>query len=135
MDRATMAAGLEVRAPFLDPVLVELAATIPSSLKLSGWRTKYILKAALAGILPPTVVWRRKQGLGVPIAAWLRGPLRHVMESHLAALTRRGLVDATAVARLAAEHVDGRRDHRKILWALMMLDAWCDHYLPHERWT
>jgi len=135
MDRATMAAGLEVRAPFLDPALVELAATIPSSLKLRGWRTKHVLKTALAGILPPSVVWRRKQGLGVPIAAWLRGPLRHVMESQLAALTRRGLVDAIAVAQLASEHVDGRRDHRKILWALMMLDAWCDHYLPHERWT
>ena len=135
MDRATMAAGLEVRAPFLDPALVELAATIPSSLKLRGWRTKYILKTALAGILPPSVVWRRKQGLGVPIAAWLRGPLRGVMEDRLAALTRRGLVTPSAVARLASEHVDGRRDHRKILWALMMLDAWCDHYLPHERWT
>src|SRR5262249_62039116 len=98
MDRATMAAGLEVRAPFLDPALVELAATIPSSLKLSGWRTKYILKTALAGILPPSVVWRRKQGLGVPIAAWLRCPLRGAMEDPLAALTRRALVTPRAVA-------------------------------------
>jgi len=135
MDRASMAAGLEVRAPFLDPALVELAATMPSSLKLHEWRTKYILKNALRGVLPPSVVWRRKQGLGVPIAAWLRGPLRDVMASRLAAVSRRGLVDPSAVTRLAAEHVDGRRDHRKILWALMMLDAWCDHYLPHDRWT
>jgi len=57
------------------------------------------------------------------------------MESRLAALSRRGLVESTAVARLAAEHVAGRRDHRKIVWALMMLDAWCDHYLPDDRWT
>ena len=135
MDRATMAAGLEVRAPFLDPALVELAATIPSSLKLRGWCTKYILKHALNGVVPPSVVQRRKQGLGVPMAAWLRGPLRAVMESRLAALSRRGLVESTAVARLAAEHVAGRRDHRKIVWALMMLDAWCDHYLPDDRWT
>jgi len=135
MDRATMAAGLEVRTPFLDPALVELAATIPSSLKLRGWCTKYILKHALSGVVPPSVVHRRKQGLGVPMAAWLRGPLRAVMESRLAALSRRGLVESTAVARLAAEHVAGRRDHRKIVWALMMLDAWCDHYLPDDRWT
>src|SRR5215831_15875881 len=135
MDRATMAAGLEVRAPFLDPTLVELATTIPSSLKLRGRCTKYILKQALAGILPADVVHRRKQGLGVPMAAWLREPLRRVMESRLAALSRRGLVESTAVARLAAEHVAGRRDHRKIVWALMMLDAWCDHYLPDDRWT
>src|SRR5437899_1859186 len=57
MDRASMAAGLEVRAPFLDPALVELAATVPSRLKLHGWRTKHILKRALTEILPPTVVW------------------------------------------------------------------------------
>ena len=135
MDRATMAAGLEVRAPFLDPTLVELATTIPSSLKLRGRCTKYILKQALAGILPADVVHRRKQGLGVPMAAWLRGPLRHVMESRLTALSRRGLIESATVARLAFEHVAGRRDHRKILWALMMLDAWCDHYVPHDRWT
>src|SRR5438093_10539674 len=135
MDRASMAAGLEVRAPFLDPALVELAATVPSRLKLHGWRTKHILKRALTEILPPTVVWRRKQGLGVPLAAWLRGPLRDVMESQLARLSRRGLVDAAAVARLASAHVGGRRDHRKILWSLLMLDAWLDHYLPRDRWT
>src|SRR5438552_2806859 len=137
MDRASMAAGLEVRAPFLDPALVELAATIPSELKLNGWTTKYILKSALEGILPPTVIRRRKQGLGVPIAAWLRGPLRGGVESRLAParVRRRGLFAPTTVARLVSDHVDGRRDHRKILWALLMLDAWCDHYLPHERWT
>ena len=137
MDRASMAAGLEVRAPFLDPALVELAATIPSELKLNGWTTKYILKSALEGILPPTVIRRRKQGLGVPIAAWLRGPLRGVMESRLAParVRHRGLFDPTAVTRLVSAHVEGRGDHRKILWALLMLDAWCDHYLPHERWT
>ena len=137
MDRASMAAGLEVRAPFLDPALVELAATIPSELKLNGWTTKYILKSALEEILPPTVIRRRKQGLGVPIAAWLRGPLRGVMESRLAParVRHRGLFDPTAVTRLVSAHVEGRGDHRKILWALLMLDAWCDHYLPHERWT
>ena len=137
MDRASMAAGLEVRAPFLDPALVELAATVPSGFKLRRWTTKYVLRRALAEILPPTVIRRRKQGLGVPIAAWLRGPLRDVMESRLAAarVRHRGLFDPTAVTRLVSEHLDGRRNHRKILWSLMMLDAWCDHYLPHERWT
>ena len=137
MDRASMAAGLEVRAPFLDPALVELVATVPSGFKLRRWTTKYVLRRSLAEILPPTVIRRRKQGLGVPIAAWLRGPLRDVMESRLAAarVRHRGLFDPTAVTRLVSEHLDGRRNHRKILWSLMMLDAWCDHYLPHERWT
>jgi asparagine synthase (glutamine-hydrolysing) len=136
MDRASMAAGLEVRAPFLDPALIELAGRIPGRLKLRGWTTKYILKRALAGTLPMAIVQRRKQGLGVPIAAWLRGPLRGVMETRLAParVRHRGLFEATTVAQLVAEHLDGRRNHRKILWALMMLDAWCDHYLPHQCW-
>src|SRR3989475_5238929 len=137
MDRASMAAGLEVRAPFLDPALIELAGRIPGRLKLRGWTTKYILKRAVAGTLPMAIVQRRKQGLGVPIAAWLRGPLRDVMETRLAParVRHRGLFDAATVARLVAEHLDGRRNHRKILWALMMLDAWCDHYLPRQCWT
>jgi asparagine synthase (glutamine-hydrolysing) len=137
MDRASMAAGLEVRAPFLDPALIELAGRIPSRLKLHGWTTKHILKRALTGILPAAIVQRRKHGLGVPIAVWLRGPLRDVMEARLAPtrVRRRGLFDPTVVARLVAEHLDGRRNHRKILWALMMFDAWCDHYLPQQCWT
>jgi asparagine synthase (glutamine-hydrolysing) len=136
MDRASMAAGLEVRAPFLDPALIELAGRIPGRLKLRGWTTKYILKRAVAGTLPMAIVQRRKQGLGVPIAAWLRGPLRDVMETRLAParVRHRGLFEATTVARLVAEHLDERHDHRKILWALMMLDAWCDHYLPRQCW-
>jgi asparagine synthase (glutamine-hydrolysing) len=68
--------------------------------------------------------------------AWLRGPLRGVMETRLAParVRRRGLFDATAVTQLVAEHLDGRRSHPKVLWARMMLDAWCDHYLPHQCW-
>jgi hypothetical protein len=61
--------------------------------------------------------------------------LRDVMESRLARLSGRGLVDGAAVARLASAHTGGRRDHRKILWSLLMLDAWLDHYLPRDRWT
>ncbi len=112
-DRATMAAGLEVRAPLLDHRLVELAGRMPTRLT------------------------RRKQGLGVPIASWLRGPLRPMLDERLAParLASRGLFEPTTVARLITEHVGGRRNHRKILLALLMFDAWCDHYLPHARWA
>jgi len=137
MDRASMAAGLEVRAPFLDHAMVELAGRIPSRHKICGWTTKLVLKRALQGRLPDTVIHRRKQGLGVPIATWLQGPLRGVLEERLAPerLSKRGLFEPGVVGRLIAEHVTGRRNHRKILWALMMFDAWCDHYLPGERWA
>ena len=136
-DRATMAAGLEVRAPLLDHRLVELAGRMPTHLKLRGWTTKHILKRAAAGLLPATTITRRKQGLGVPIASWLRGPLRPVLDERLAParLASRGLFEPATVARLITEHVGGHRNHRKILWALLMFDAWCDHYLPHARWA
>jgi len=137
VDRASMACGLEVRAPFLDPPLIDLARRIPSSVKLRGWTTKYILKRALENDLPREVLTRRKQGFGVPLDRWLRGPLRPRMEEWLAPdrLARQGLFQPRAVSRLVAEHLTGGRNHRKVLWALMMFQAWCDHYLPGRRWT
>jgi asparagine synthase (glutamine-hydrolysing) len=136
-DRAAMAASVEVRAPLLDHTLVELACRMPNRLKLRGLTTKYILKRAAGDLLPSGIITRRKQGLGVPIAAWLRGPLRDVLHERLSAarLTRRGLFEPAPVAQLISEHVAGRRNHRKVLWALLMFDAWCDRYLPNERWT
>lgn len=137
VDRASMACGLEVRAPFLDPPLIDLACRIPSSLKLRGWTTKYILKRALRNDLPQEVLHRRKQGFGVPLDAWLRGPLRGALQERLEPerLARQGLFEASTVSRLTAEHLGGLRNHRKILWALMMFEAWCDHYLPGRQWT
>jgi asparagine synthase (glutamine-hydrolysing) len=134
-DRATMAAGLEVRAPLLDHKLVELAGRMPTRLKLRGWTTKHVLKRAAAALLPSTIITRRKQGFGVPIADWLRGPLRSLLDERLAPdrIASRGLFEPATVDRLITEHVTGRRNHRKILWALLMFDAWCDHYLPHGR--
>jgi len=137
VDRASMACGLEVRAPFLDPALVDLAGHIPGPLKLRGWTTKYILKAAVRDLVPGTVLRRRKQGFGVPLGPWLRGPLRSILQERLAPerVANVGLLDPKMTTRLVAEHVEGRADHRKILWALLMLDAWREHYLPRERWT
>jgi asparagine synthase (glutamine-hydrolysing) len=74
VDRASMACGLEVRAPFLDRPLVELAGRIPSPFKMARWQTKAIVKHALRGLLPDAILARRKQGFGVPIAQWLRAP-------------------------------------------------------------
>lgn len=137
VDRASMACGLEVRAPFLDHALVELAGQIPAHLKLHGWNTKHILKRALQGVLPREITRRRKQGFGVPIAAWLRGPLRRPLEEMLSSerVAHRGLFDPATTRQLVAEHVAGQRDHRKILWGLMMFDSWCDRYLPGARWA
>src|SRR5262245_61371707 len=76
MDRATMAHGLEARSPFLDHVLMEYAATLPPSFKLSGTHKKRVLKASLRGLLPEAVLDRPKMGFCVPLATWFRGELR-----------------------------------------------------------
>jgi asparagine synthase (glutamine-hydrolysing) len=136
MDRATMAHGVEARAPFLDPDLVALTCAMPSSLKLRGVTTKYVLKRALRGRLPDAIIDRRKQGFGVPLAQWFRGPLRDVLEDtlHPDRLRRVGLLDPDGVGRLVAEHASGRRDHRKILWTLLAFERWRDAYLPSATW-
>jgi asparagine synthase (glutamine-hydrolysing) len=136
VDRASMACGLEVRAPFLDHAMVELAGRIPTSLKVRGLRTKVILKDALRGVLPSPILERRKQGFGVPIAPWLRGPLRGVLEEWLRPerVAKVGLFEPAAVTRLVDEHVSGRRNRAKILWALLVFDAWRERYLPGASW-
>jgi asparagine synthase (glutamine-hydrolysing) len=137
VDRASMACGLEVRAPFLDRPLVELAGRIPSPFKMARWQTKAIVKHALRGLLPDAILARRKQGFGVPIAQWLRGPLRPALEERLA--PRRvagiGLFNPAAIARLTGEHLEGTADHWKVLWALLIFDAWRERYLPTDRWS
>ena len=132
-----MACGLEVRAPFLDRPLVELAGRMPSTLKLKGWRTKHILKRVLKGLVPDAILARRKQGFGVPLGPWMRGPLRRTLETRLASeeVARIGLFDAGTTCRLVAEHVSGARNHEKILWCLLMFDAWRERYLPGVRWS
>ena len=137
VDRASMACGLEVRTPFLDRALVELIGRIPADLKLAGWQTKYILKRALRGLLPEAILARRKQGFGVPIGQWLRGPLRHTLEERLAParVARLGLFNPATTTRLMTEHVEGLRDHWKVLWALLIFDAWRARYLPGAQWS
>jgi asparagine synthase (glutamine-hydrolysing) len=137
MDRGTMAYGVEARAPFLDPDLVELACAMPPAVKVKGWATKYALKRALAGRLPREILTRRKQGFGVPIAQWLRGPLRPLLEEKLdpARLVRVGLLDPGRAGALVAEHVAGARDHRKVLWSLLVFELWREAYLPGATWT
>jgi len=132
-----MGRALEVRAPFLDPAFVELVCSMPSSMKLNGWETKHVLKRALRGRLPNPILERRKQGFGVPVARWLRGPLRPLLEETLAPERLRavGLFDAERVAELVSEHLGDRRDHRNVLWTLLIFEQWREAYLPGERWT
>jgi asparagine synthase (glutamine-hydrolysing) len=131
-DRASMACSLEVRVPLLDRRVVELAAQLPMRLKLRGLTTKYVLKRALADILPAQTLARPKKGFGIPVGHWLRGELRPLLRDVCGpdALRRGGLFRPETVERLIIEHEDGRRDHRKKLYTLLAFQLWALRYLP-----
>jgi asparagine synthase (glutamine-hydrolysing) len=126
VDRASMAASLEVRAPFLDHTLVEFVTSLPIGLKLRGLTTKYILKRAMQGYLPAKVTHRAKKGFGMPVARWVNKELRPLVRDTFAPerMRRRGLFNAEYVQRLLAEHSAGRADHRKLIWTLLMFEMW-----------
>ena len=131
VDRASMACGLEVRAPFLDADLVDSIQALPASYKYGRGQTKRLLKSAVSTRLPGSILNRPKKGFGIPVARWLRGPLAPLMASLLAPdrLARQGIFCPIEVARRIGEHQNGVRDHRKPLWTLLMFQLWHDHWL------
>jgi asparagine synthase (glutamine-hydrolysing) len=124
-DIASMAHGLEVRCPFVDPALVAGSAAIPGEWKIEGRRTKAILRDAFRDLLPAEVLEGKKRGLGVPLDAWMRGPLRAMRDEHLRdrGARVRSVLDAAEIDRLVREQDQGA-DHGRALWALMMFEAW-----------
>ncbi len=134
MDRATMAHSLEARSPFLDHRVMEIAASIPSHLKLQGFNTKHILKRALAGILPKSILQRKKQGFGVPLGAWFRGELRNIAHDVLLSPTtaRRGLLRQEKMQTILREHCSKRADHSHRIWSLLWLELWYRMYAEDE---
>jgi len=126
VDRASMATSLEVRAPFLDPEVVAVACRIAPHLKLHGTTTKWLLRQHLAARVPADIVRRPKKGFGIPLSAWLRGPLLPWLRATLAPerLAPLALFRPEAVQRLIDEHAAGRREHRKVLWNLAILSEW-----------
>jgi len=129
VDRASMAASLEVRAPFLDTSLVEFLATVPAQLKLRGMKGKYILRRLMRGRLPDSVLDRPKQGFGIPLNAWLGESLMPLVEDHLNpdSLARTGVFDPRVVGRVLQRHRDGHREGNK-LWPILLFQMW------HQRW-
>jgi asparagine synthase (glutamine-hydrolysing) len=125
-DKTSMAANLEVRVPFLNVELIELAARMPPSLKLKGLKRKYILKKAAERLLPHGVVWRKKAGFGAPIRAWLRGPLKPMIAELLSEPTirQRGLFDPAEVQRIIAANDSGREDNNLQIFQLLTLELW-----------
>jgi asparagine synthase (glutamine-hydrolysing) len=129
VDRAAMSASLEVRVPFLDPRVIAFAWTLANPLRIRDGTGKWALRALLDRRVPRLLVDRPKQGFEMPLASWLRGPLRDWADALLApeAVLRHGLLNSRAVQAEWSAHRAGRRDHHRTLWPLLMLQAWCDN--------
>lgn len=132
VDRMAMAHALEVRSPFLDTQLLELAFAMPSSLKIRGFSLKRVLKAAMSDALPAQVLHRRKRGFGLPLGRWFRDELRCYLESRLLPGTARvrSYLRQEAIDQMVAEHLSGAVDHSQALWALVTLEE----FLRKESW-
>jgi asparagine synthase (glutamine-hydrolysing) len=135
VDRMTMAHSLEARPPLLDHHLVEAVFALPSAYKLRGAAQKAVLKRAVAGLVPASILERPKRGFGVPIRAWFRGPLRDAVVDVLTdSRTRaRGWLEPRFVRALCDEHRVGRRDQSVRMWGLLMLELWCRRFLDEEQ--
>lgn len=131
VDRASMAASLEVRAPFLDPDLMDFLATVGPSLKLRRMTRKYLLKRVMRGRIPDEIIDRPKHGFAVPLDAWFRGALRPLAVERLSSerVKAAGLLDPVAVDRLLSDHLAGRAERGHQLWLLLQLDLWCERWL------
>ncbi len=129
-DRASMAHGLELRAPFLDYRIVEFAAALPSEWKLKGTQKKYLLKLSQRGRLPDAVLNRRKQGFNAPVSHWLLSSFRTEFEQLTTDQQVLPLFQPAFVKALWAEHLGGRRDHGHRLLGLINLQLWCRAFQP-----
>lgn len=130
-DRMSMATSLEVRVPLLAREVVELAALMPSKLKVARGRTKVLLKEVAARHVPRDCVYRPKEGFSVPIKHWLNGPLRPMVEELLspARIRAEGIFDFETIERLKREHQQNRANHSHILWSLLVFQDW------RKRWA
>ena len=133
-DKTSMAATLEVRVPFLNFEIMELAARMPPEFKLRGLKRKYMLKRSAERLLPKDVVWRKKAGFGAPIRSWLRGPLRPMVDDLLSEETirRRGLFNPAEVSRIISANLSGREDYNLQVYQLLTLEMWQREFIDQR---
>ena len=130
VDRASMAHGLEVRVPFLDHHFVELVTGLPETLKLKGFRTKYIWKKAIKDRIPDEITMRGKKGFGIPIGKWFFGELKDLILELFSKerLEKQGVFNSSVVQRVVDDHLARRVDNRKKLWNLLVFQLWWDSF-------
>ena len=129
-DRMTMAASIESRVPFLDHELAAYVSSLPDHYRVKGLTTKWILRQAGQSLIPKKILERPKVGFRVPVNQWFQGPMKGYLLDHLQGSDSRtrGYFEPQALDRVLAEHVDGRQNHEKLLWALLNLEIWHRQY-------
>ena len=134
MDIATMANSLEGRSPFLDHHVMELAARMPTHLKLKGSISKYILKKVSKNILPDQILRRPKMGFGIPTHTWFRTDLKNYLKEVLFSgkSLNRGYFQPAALKQFVNDHIEGRADHGYQLWGLLTLELWFRIFIDGE---
>ena len=134
VDIASMANSLEARSPFLDHKLIEFAASLPESMKMSRFETKSLLKKVAARLVPREVVYRKKMGFGVPVGRWFRGEMKDFVRGVLLSekSLKRGIVRSEMIERYVDEHTTGKRDHAFQIWTLLMLELWFQRFIDQQ---
>jgi asparagine synthase (glutamine-hydrolysing) len=129
VDRAAMSVSLETRVPFLDSDVIKFAAALPLEYKIRHGVTKWILRKVLYKYVPKNLIERPKMGFDVPLAEWLRGPLRGWAENLLDEnrLKNEGFFDAFLVRNKWDEHISGKRNWHLQLWNVLMFQAWLEN--------
>jgi len=130
-DRISMSHSLEVRVPFLDHRLVEYAAAIPPELKLKGFKKKYLLKKAVAGLIPQEVITHKKQGFVGPMSKWLQNDLKEYVLKKLSpeSLASHGLLNPVAVKTILDEHFAARENNDTLIWSMLVFQRWFELYM------
>jgi asparagine synthase (glutamine-hydrolysing) len=130
VDRASMAVSLEVRSPFLDYHVIEQAWQLPIQMKLRGSQGKIVLKELLSCYVPDSLFERPKMGFGVPMAEWLRGPLRDWADSLLCqtSIEKSDVFHPELIQRYWGEHLSGQRNWQYPLWTILMFQEWSQQY-------
>ena len=130
VDRAAMSTSLEARAPLLARPVVEFAWGLPSASLRHRSQGKWILRQVLGRYLPPALFERPKMGFGVPVGAWLKGPLRPWAEDLLSSVRadESGIVNPGVVEAIWRSHLDGSRSNPYLMWHILMLQGWREAY-------
>jgi len=130
VDRASMSASLESRAPFLNHQVVEFASNLPLSMKIRDGQTKWLLRQVLYQYIPKYLIERPKMGFSVPIDTWLKGPLREWAENLLAEdrLRKEGFFYPEPIREKWEKHLQGQHNWQYPLWAILMFQAWLEQH-------